>query len=259
MFIVAGLRRLAIHPELPSWLYRTPRSAAEDIYRLAFKDTPTAIEDRIHWLPYVFNWPQVVRISAVEPWPALEIEWRHQRIRDHRRFEPKQPWFRTEVTDELLDWETAIVALFERVDELELNVPLERGWVDAAHVDWVDAEWPREESTKGSYRTSAREQILATRAKPSPGEFLISWLAAGPRQPWQATPREVVVTREYVHARLAGGRTACVPLNALRLRRGEPKGSVVYVFGRRTVLVLPFRKGCEVRALLDKQLGLAEV
>lgn len=238
-------------------LYRTALDAVDDITRYAFADTPTPYEERIHWLPYVFDWAQIVELSAIEPWPALRIEWRHRRVVDHRVFEPRRTWFKTEPNRWEQAWDAVIVELFERIEALGLPVSMNRGWAGAEHVPWIDDEhWPSDrDEGQGGYRVDAKRRVLATRSKPAPGEFLLSWFGAGPRQPWRATPREVVVTRDHVHARMAGDRTARLPLSALRLRRGGKTDTGVYVFGRRTLLVLPFREGCEVRALLDGHLG----
>ena len=60
-------------------------------------------------------------------------------------------------------------------------------------------------------------------------------------------------TGEHLYARFADGRAVRVPRSDLRDRRGED--DTVYVFGRRTAVVIPSRGECAVRAALDAQLA----
>ncbi len=256
MLVLATDTHFGVKPDMRNGLFLTNDAIAP---LLAVYDPDlTPAPERIHRLQLIFKWTQVIEIAAIEPWPAFRISWRFKRIVDHRVFAPVRGWFVANPSETERNWDTILEALFERVVSLGVRVELQRGWLDADYVEWVDdPAWPIDGAEgQGSYRTSARERVLAQRERPSPGEFIISWFAAGTRQPWQYTPREIVVTRECVHARLAGGRMAKLPLGALRRRVGGASNALIYIFGRCTPLVLAHRPNCPVRRLFDERLGL---
>ena len=157
------------------------------------------------------------------------------------------------------------LAFEERVSELfeeaRARLPADRvreGWLATPVEEWETVErWPGEdEGDDGpAYRRSARapDPVVATRPPPSGGRTMLDWLASSPSRPFGEMVREARLTSKHLYVRRRCGRIDRMRREALRARRGG--GDAVYVFGRRTELVLNGRASCPVCQALDAQLG----
>jgi len=195
------------------------------------------------------------RLDASGGWPHLLVGWRERGANyDERRLRPPLPAFGPGPGRVAYRFERAVerlVALAER-----RGWPLERGWVTRRHVEWEPfVSWPRGAETRAvSYRDPAGLRPVALRHRDHPMQRLSAWLGSSPTRPWEHTPEEVALTDAHVYARLPQG-VHPLPRTALRHRLGDEAEDAIYVFGRRTKLVLPYRRRCAVRAMLDQQLG----
>jgi hypothetical protein len=199
----------------------------------------------------VYRFKDIVAVEATEPWPTLEIEWRHPMGATRRRFEAR-------FDKERLSWADTVEKLFAHLADRFPHVA-KRGWLDAPEIEWerVDA-FPDERiddaAPRGGYRLSAREapaeEIIARRNAPKALEAMMDWLASSPDYPWREHPHDVVVSVSHVYVRRRDENVYRLPVSALRvaLTNGD---DYVFVFGRRTRLLLPHRKDCEVLAALN--------
>jgi hypothetical protein len=154
----------------------------------------------------------------------------------------------------------ALVAHLERRAPSRLT---SRGWLEFEHVPWERVAGMPEPATQdavgeGAFRSARRpveEVAVASREKPSALEAMLEWLASSPDRPWRHHPRQVRLSEEYFYAARRDGSVWRVPLSSLRARYGDPNEDAVYVFGRRTKIVLTHRaEPCPVRARLDAEL-----
>ncbi len=199
----------------------------------------------------VYRFKDIAEVAAVDPWPGIEIEWRHPYGASRRRFEPR-------FDKEREAWAETVAGVFDHLAERFPHVA-KRGWLDAPDVSWEEVGlFPDERiddtETRGGYRLSAKEapaeEILARRGAAKPFEAMLDWLASSPDYPWREHPHEVVVSVSHVYVRRRDEKVCRLPLSTLRtgLTNGEDH---VYVFGRRTRLLLPRREGCEVTSALN--------
>jgi len=203
------------------------------------------------------RWREVTALEAIEPWPHVKVVWYFNHARYEERIVPLRIWGRGGP----LAFEQGAEALFAYAGEILRPAQLRRGWLDEPIVEWeLCSDLPGHEpppEAAGAYRTAAArvvEPIVARRAPLTPFEAMLCWLASGPGRPWQDTPREVVLTEEHLYARRRDRRAWRLPLSELRVRYGEAASDAFYVFGRRTMVILPGREGCPVRARLDELL-----
>lgn len=259
MYVVATPRLLAIETEPYRFVAATNRPLAgfatdEESVDARLRIVGMTGKEAMHRLRFCLKWREVLELEAVEPWPSLRLKWKAAGAVDDRTLSPARRWFGDGPSKLELQWEEVIVALFERASELGIRAKLLLGWASLDHVPWEDVDhWPEAHVGDGSYRTAGTNLIVASRDKPSSLEFMFSWLAAGPRQPWKMTTREVALTRDFVYAKFAGGRAARIPLSALRYG-WLTNTAHIYEFGRRTRLVLPARVSCPVQQALDARL-----
>jgi hypothetical protein len=199
----------------------------------------------------VYKFKNIAEVAATDPWPGIEIEWRHPGGASRRRFEPR-------FEREREAWATTVEKVFEHLADRFPHVA-KRGWLDHPDVAWEEVGlFPDERiddpEPRSGYRMSAKEapaeEILARRGSPKPLEAMMDWLASSPDYPWREHPYEVVVSVSHVYVRRRDEKVHRLPLSTLRLAvtNGE---DYAYVFGRRTRLLLPHRKGCEVIEALN--------
>lgn len=204
----------------------------------------------------LYPWPDLWEIEAVEPCPCFEIEWRHIGGRSRRRFVPASRRQEGAV-------EAEVLALFAHVREHRPHT-VKGGWVDVPPATWERVrEMPGQaepaEMGTGFYRSaklSGEEPVVARWGPPTSMEAMLHWLASTPERPWREHPRSVALTATYVYVERRDGDVVRLPLDVLRVRRGEGRNDVVYVLGRNTPLIVPWRDECPVRAALDARLGL---
>ena len=198
----------------------------------------------------VVRWRELARVEAVEPWPSLLLVWQWPNGGDDGCiFVPRS----ARVAEPFAEEVERLVLHCERF----VPTSVVRGWLDVPEVPWEQvARGPSDEQHgggAGAYRSAAiapEERIVARRAAPTSFETLLLWLASTPERPFRDHPREVIVTEQHVYRRSSQG-WARVPLETLRAARGAADGPRVYVFGRRTLLLLPHRAECAVREALD--------
>lgn len=202
---------------------------------------------------------QIQSIAAVEPWPSLHVAWKTKHLSLERTLAPAERRFGSGGPN---DAQLAHEAMVEQVIDGLRTGPaasvVDRGWAGVGVVPWVETElWPDDASVgEGAFRTAAdADPIAARRGPPSPLEAMLVWIASSPDRRLANTPREVILTREHLYARFSDDVVRALHRASLRTRLGPADEDAVYVFGRRTRLVLPHRDGCAVRALLDAQLA----
>lgn len=219
---------------------------------IRFDDTHLTIGTGMHEV--LVPWQHLGLLEAVDPWPAVRVRWRQNGY-------PGDAFFRGRGDTEAFT--ARLEALFDHSQEqlgARAAKVIERGWLARADVDWeMVAAFPGDAPVSGSgaYRTAAAsrpsEPVLARREAPSTAERLVLWLSSTPETPWAEHVLEIVVTDANLYARRRDGTIARLPLWSLRTRLGGRDG--VYVFGRRTRLVLPQREApCPVAQHLDRLL-----
>lgn len=202
----------------------------------------------------VLLWREAWSFSVRERWPEAELTWEGGTLEISPRplLSPK-----AQVIAEGVE---RFVAFLE--DEAPAKIRA-RGWLDHPEQPWERAERmpeiPSDEAIgEGAFRSSRRrieEPALAVRERPGSLEAMFDWLASSPDHPWRSHPREVRVSAEFLYAQRPDQTIWRLPLQRLRKRRGGPDEDAGYVFGRRTLVVLPHREPrCPVRAFLDQRL-----
>lgn len=203
---------------------------------------------------------QVRELRAAEPWPALHVAWSTKHLEAERMLTvPERRFGSGGPTDAQLAHERMVVEVITRLraNPNAKGAVVDPGWVAFPVVPWEDVEGlPLDDAVgEGAFRTAADvDPVVARRAGPSPLESMLVWIASSPDRRLVDTPREVVLTRAQLYARFAEGVTRRLPRTSLRERLGPADDDAVYVFGRRTRLVLTHREGCPVREALDAQL-----
>ena len=197
------------------------------------------------------SWLRLRRLEPVEPWPRLAVRTSSLAFDFAPAREARDTGGRERFAER-------VASLLQAAGRYRAGTEtiVHAGWVAVADVGWeAVGSLPEPEPTvaAGAYRTAARERItetiVARRGPLSAFETLLEWLASTPENPFRHQPREVVVTDSAVHVRRRDGRCARVPTGALRLRLGRRDG--IYVFGRRTRLLLTQREVCPVAQHLD--------
>ena len=219
----------------------------------AFEDDPMHTSD-VHAL--VFRWSDEFELAAVDPWPRLLVRW-----------DGGEVVLAPRTFGGLLSPLSFEARAESAVREVERRAPerVRLGWVDVPVVDWERVtglpalpEDGGASAGDGAYRAGralAEEVAVAARSGPTPLEAMLDWLASSPDRPWRDHPREVRVTEDALYASRGDGSAWRLPLTALRRRDGVGGEDAVYVFGRRTRLVLTARvPPCPVRAFLDRRL-----
>ncbi len=205
---------------------------------------------------YCFPLDALRRLDATGRWPGLVIGWDEPGAAyDERHLRPRPPTFGAGPGRESFWFEATVERVFRLANREAWPVHLAEGWVVVPHVEWERAPiWPTA-GRGATYRTAATARAVVRRPRYRARELLSTWLGSGPQRPWEATPREVVLTEQHVYARFATGDACRLPLQSLRIRLGEADEDAIYVFGRRTQLVLPYRTDCPVRSVLDARLS----
>lgn len=205
---------------------------------------------------------QIRELKAVEPWPALHVAWSTKHLELDRTLVPSERRFGSAgPTEAQLAHERMVTDVIARLkaNPRAASIAIDEGWAAFPVVPWTPVEgFPEDAPGDGAFRTAAdADPVIARRAPPSTIETLLVWIASSPDRRLAETPGEVVVTRDHLYARFSDGRVRRLPRHILRTRKGPTDDDAVYVFGRRTRLVLPHREGCPVRAALDEQLAEA--
>jgi hypothetical protein len=211
-------------------------------------------------LRYRFAWSSIRRIAAAHPWPTVEVD---------RSVEPTplviRPWKPAlpRTADQLARCESfaeGVATLFDATD-LPGGLVRERGWLDLPEVPWERADGlPDEERAAGAYRSGglSREvvarRVLKTKPRASMVAALHGWLGRSRAERERDTLRQVVVTADRVAVEMWDGTVWRLPLEALAARVDD-RSDRVYVFGRRTFLVLAADGGCPVLEALDARIG----
>lgn len=216
-------------------------------------------------------WEQVTRIEAIHPWPTLWVRWEpdgagfaREQVHHPRGRPPLLPRSPLAI-DAMEGFGRLVEELFDWLREAHTRpegviVP---GWTGLPDVPWEPVPGLPEDapSTGGAYRSGGRsrrvvgQRVVARRPRPGIIELLLAWLAPSDRRPWNETLREVVLTDDHVYARLWDRTCWRLPLSALSVRLGDTGSDAIYVFGRRTFLVLTARRGDEVTRRLDRLLA----
>lgn len=215
-------------------------------------------------------WDRLRSIEPIHPWPAIRVRWGAEREgeremvhhpRGPRALLPRSPSAVTAMEAYGRRVEALLAWLREsRGDAEELIVP---GWSELPDVPWEPVPGLPSDGPEagGAYRASGRsrrvvgQRVVARRPRPTVTELLLAWLALSDRKPWKETLREVVMTDDHLYAELWDRSHWRLPLGALTVRLGDTGEDAVYVFGKRTFLVLTARRGDEVTRRLDRLLA----
>jgi hypothetical protein len=209
------------------------------------------------------RWEEISRIEPVDPFPTLAIECRTNQIRQRELVRPN----RRVPLEPFADLALAFL------DEAKKRRPsaVLPGWTELAVVPWEPVPSMPNEAVRthgGAYRISFRaESVVATRTPARLSERVLMGfgaetvsredsgfeLLADEPFPWTVAGAHVVLTSEHAYVRDRGvsGR---LPLDLLR-RRIALSRFVVYLFGRRTILVVSDRPSCPVQRILDDRLS----
>lgn len=199
---------------------------------------------------------QVREARLDDPWPGISLNVAG--VEGALRFHPRKvhQLFQFEPSDRsFAQFEAVALQLVERIAE-HGGAEVDRGWNAVPDVPWEEVhELPEfsEHKERAGYR-SHQLRVLARRNPPSPFHTLLLWLASSPDKPWRQTTRELVMTEHQIYQTQYDGDLKRLPLDALRKRLGPSDGDAVYVFGRKSFLLLPHAKGCEVQAELERRL-----
>lgn len=176
------------------------------------------------------------RLEAVDPWPCVAITWSDGSI---ERVGPRWPSGANAFERRVQSTFAALTARGEQLD---------RGWLDAPQVPWEPADGLPFAAGDGAFRASAMG--LARRPTCALFDRWVAWLATSTERPLDDVPRRAALTERFLFIERFGGRVFRVPLDALRTQYRAPSADV-FVFGRRTRLVLPDGAPCAVRRGLE--------
>lgn len=222
----------------------------------------------------VVRWEELTLVEPIHPWPALRVRWEpaggtHAREQVHHPRGPRALLPRSPAAVEAMETFGALVEQligWIRDHHPRAEQVISPGWTDLPDVPWERAPGlPEDEpAAGGAYRASGRsrrvlgQRVVARRPRPTVTELLLAWLALSDRKPWRETLREAVLTDDHVYVELWDRSTWRLPLGALTVRLGETASDAVYVFGKRTFLVLTAREGDELTRRLDLLLATRE-
>jgi hypothetical protein len=188
-------------------------------------------------------------VEPVDPWPSLAVGW----------IDASVP-YRAVLSPAEADADTFAERVASAIEACAQRVPraTARGWLDVPELAWEPVDAMPGEREEGpamrGYRMApeAPDPIVAKRTLAVGGPRLFTYIAARLRRPpRRVEPREVVLTRAFVHVRTSGGVKLRLPADTLRASRRTDDGDAVYVFGRNTELLLVHHEGCELTAALD--------
>jgi hypothetical protein len=213
----------------------------------------------------VLTWEEVRRIRLVEPYGSVEIESRFENVLQREVVRAPRP--------ALLEPFASLVLDFVAAAQLHRPQALREGWDQHAAVPWEPtAGMPTDplDSPGGAYRAPLRpELVVAARTGARLGERVrrilrsdsverkteegsFEHLLAQQSLPWAVYGDEVAVTHDHVYARSPRGPMR-IALDTLRRRIDLPQLRL-YLFGRRSLLLLAGRTRCVVQEALDARL-----
>jgi hypothetical protein len=196
----------------------------------------------------------LVRISAVDPWPCFEVEYRDTKLNTSQQILSVQP----AQGDDPNKLDLVVSSLFRSAAWASLaELRLERGWLDIPHALWTPAEgFPDAEATGSPFRQ--RSGASADRWEWTMTEVEEPWMRrVGPfRDVHETTPERIVVRDGWLFAKEAGsGQVGSIPLDALREVTRDGEYISRFRFGRATDLRLPTNSeaAARLRELLEAQ------
>jgi hypothetical protein len=240
-------RRLkaALDREPPEALAARARRWEQPIEHVAVRGDTLELGVGIHAVSIELR--DLYHLEPVDPWPSLAVGWVDRGIAYRAVAGPE------EEDADAFDREVraAVAAAEERAPRA-----VHRGWLAVPEVPWAPAEHlpgEVEEGPRGrGYRHAPGrpDPILAVREIRNPAARLFTWvmsrLGRGIRR---IEPSKIVVTERFVTVRTADRRILRVPLETLRDDRRSEAGAV-FVFGRRTELLVVDGTGCDVTRVL---------
>lgn len=215
----------------------------------------------------VLRWHELRELAAVDPWPSFRVRWHGPGGGDEHTFSPRRGTLAEKLSPALSPpgFARSVEAMIYHVASHTEGL-VKRGWLDAPEVEWErvralpEARVARELAGQGAFRAAPRpieEEATALREKPTALEAMLQWLVSSPEKPWREHPREVRTSAAYLYVERRDRSFWRLPLDTLRVRLGTTRDDAVYVFGRRTGILLTHRDGCPVRAELDARLTRA--
>jgi len=200
-------------------------------------------------------WRELDLMEPVDPWPRLLVRWSSRSGgADGCILVPPTRKERAPFAEQVA----------QMVDVCQRHAPdaVRRGWLDAPIATWELVDGPPTQAStivgQGAYRSQSvapAERIVAERAAPTSLETLWQWLASTPEQPFSEHPRAIVLTEAHAYVRRRDDTWHRIPLDTLRHCDEDADGDAVFLFGRNTPLILPFRAGCPVRRELGRILA----
>jgi competence ComEA-like helix-hairpin-helix protein len=207
--------------------------------------------------PLTIYGPDLYAIAAIDPWPSMRIQAWPVRGGPRSVLEfPREAieGFFQSAEPLLLEQERVVEGVLAWVRDKAPHADIEDGW--SAYVD-VQPEpidlWPEAATSLSPYRGQGSGSRIAERPAVTGYQAFLTWLGSSPDKPWSETPRELALTSEHLYFRTWKRKALRLPLSQLRAHYRFEKGDRIYVFGRRTRVVLPVTdKPCPVAQRLDE-------
>lgn len=245
-------RQLLVNELALRWpmLVDSSRAVSFDPNDIAWDERVLQIGSTYSMHSVTVRWRDVVSLEPVAPWPQVLLEWdaRSAGVSRMRLAAGGDPVVFEDRVRELVDAARRHARSPEHVRD---------GWLAVPTVAWEPVErWPGEgvDEAAVGYRTAPARPVEILARRPSRGglHVLLQWLASSPSRPFAKMVKEALLTPKHLYVRRRDGTEARLPRAALRTRRGED--DAIYVFGRRTEVLLGDRSGCPVCRRLDAQL-----
>lgn len=202
-----------------------------------------------------------VRITALEPWPCFEVEYRDF----NRGGRPKTCRFEPAPGEDPSKLDLVVEALLKNAEDgsrrkkngeriakgyTDVNVVIERGWAAIPHALWAPVEaFPEALATDGGpyreYSGERAERWKWTITEDEKGDLRRGVPSNGAHE---TTPERIAVVDGTLFAQEAGSsQVGSIPLGTLRevMRLGE--GALRFRFGRATDVILPAKSAAAIR------------
>jgi len=199
---------------------------------------------------------QVYHLEPIDPWPSVAVGWVERGAA-----------YRSIVTPRERDAEEFAAVVEEVVEACERSAPraVSRGWLAVPDVPWERTDALPREKEEGPMmrgyrlRPGVPDPVLATREIAAGEARLWTFVAARLRRPpHRVEPRTIVLTERYLYVRTIAGRALRIPADTLRDGRYDADGDAVYVFGRRTELLVVHDGACPLTPILRSRVGRRE-
>lgn len=205
----------------------------------------------------MFRWSELDLVRLVEPYPSVELTYAFEGARQRERVVPP-------AADSLDAFSEHVQGFCQEVQRRRGPGRVVAGWQTLAAVPWEPVcAMPNDPGSPngGIYRglLHGRPVVAARKAAGARERWGLvgihgkhARVLARQRLPWSVRGREVLLTYDHVYARTRRG-VLRIGIELLRRRIDLPQMRL-YLFGRRSVLILADRKRCPLQSSLDRLL-----